>query len=139
MAIAEIMAMMIVVIPVSIFMITLLFDYWALMRLDNQLKLIAHRGVTFINNAEDASTTEGVLGSMSSDEITTMTSLCPTSNPTLDFSRISNASKGEIVLETKMTYSNLNHLDPKTLSTIIKSYSYNDQNGSFVIECKANL
>lgn len=136
MAIAEIMAMVVVVIPVTIFIITLLFDYWAVMRMDNQVKLIAHRGVMYINNAVDASSADKVIGSMSEAEVKTMVSLCPPSNPSLNFVRTGNSNEGEIVLEAKMVYSELNHLEPKTVSTIIKSYSYNDQNGSFVLECK---
>lgn len=133
MAITEIMAMLVVVIPTTIFIITLLFDYWTLMRVDNQLKLIAHRSVTAINNAVDASTAGSAL---SSSEKTIIEDLCPPAFPVLAVSRVKDMPSGQIEINATITYSGLNHMDDTTLSTVIASYSYQEQNGSFAIECK---
>jgi len=134
----EMIAMIIVVIPTTIFMITLLFDYWALMRVDNQLKLIAHRTITALNNAEDLSSKDSAIDSMKPEEYEMIQSLCPPIKPNIAFDRIGDMPFGQTKVEVMMTYDNLNHLDPKQMSSSITSYSYHDSNGSFTLECKGN-
>jgi hypothetical protein len=134
---AQIMAMVIVVIPVTLFIITLLFDYWAAMQLDNRLKLMSHRAITAINSSGDLSTSEKVKTSLqASGEWARIQTLCPSSQPTLDIkTRVGDLNQGQTQIETFVTYNKFNHLGSKRLSSTIISYSYNDQNGSFQLEC----
>ncbi len=133
---AQIMAMILVVIPTSLFIITLLFDYWAAMQIDNRLKLMSHRAITAINNSENLSSTTTLLASMTVDEQTLIGSMCPSSMPNVTFTREGDMPFGQTRIETLVKYDKFNHLGTKELSSIITSYSYRDQNGSFKLECK---
>jgi hypothetical protein len=133
---AQIMAMILVVIPTSLFIITLLFDYWAAMQIDNRLKLMSHRAIMAINNSEDLSSTNTLLASMTSDEQTLISSMCPSSMPNVTFTREGNMPSGQTKIQTLVKYDKFNRLGTKELSSIITSYSYRDQNGSFKLECK---
>lgn len=131
---AQIMAMIIVVIPTFAFIITILFDYWTVMQLDNRLKLMSHRTITIIDNNE----TLGIF-SLPEAEKTVIASLCPSSMPTLTFVRIGDMPAGQTKIESTLAYDKFNHLEAKRVSSIITSYSYRDQNGSFKQECKGTL
>lgn len=130
------MAMILVVIPTSLLIITLLFDYWAAMQIDNRLKLMSHRSITAINNAEDLSSTDNFLASMTADEKTLIVSMCPSSMPNVIFTRVGDMPAGQTQIQTLVNYDKFNRLGAKELSSIITSYSYRDQNGSFKLECK---
>jgi hypothetical protein len=122
---------------VTLFIITLLFDYWAAMQLDNRLKLMSHRAITAINSSGDLSTSAKVKTSLqASGEWARIQTLCPSSQPTLDIkTRVGDLNQGQTQIETFVTYNKFNHLGSKRLSSTIISYSYNDQNGSFQLEC----
>lgn len=128
------MALIIVVIPTFAFIVTILFDYWTVMQLDNRLKLMSHRAITIIDNNE-------TLGSFSfsTAEKTLIASFCPASMPTLVFSRTGDMTTGQTRIESSVMYDKFNHLEAKNVSSIITSYSYRDQNGSFKLECKGIL
>lgn len=128
---AQIMAMIVVVIPVTILIITLLFDYWAVMQLDNRLKLMCHRAIMAIDNNETLSTF-----ALSAPDKTAIASLCPTAMPNLTLVRVGDLSAGQTRIEAVITDYPFNRLGNKTLHASIVSYSYRDQNGSFKLECK---
>jgi hypothetical protein len=130
------MAMIIVVIPTTLFIITLLFDYWAAMQIDNRLKLMSHRAIVAINNAPDLSSPDTLKGSMKTGEFDLQQGLCPSAKPVLSLTRLGDGVAGQTQVETAVVYDGFNHLDPRILSSTIVSYSYNDQNGSFKLECK---
>lgn len=134
---AQIMAMIIVVIPTTLFIITLLFDYWAAMQLDNRLKLMSNRGIMAVNNAVNLSSANVLKDSMiASGDWTIIQSLCPSSNPVLVLTYIGTMPiANETEVTTALRYDKFNHLAARTLSSKITSYSYNDQNGSFKLEC----
>lgn len=134
---AQIMAMIIVVIPTTLFIITLLFDYWTAMQLDNRLKLMSNRGIMAINNASDLSSANVLKISMvASGDWAIIESLCPTSKPVLGLTYIGTMPiTNETEVTTAVRYETFNHLAARTLSSKITSYSYNDQNGSFKLEC----
>ena len=129
---AQIMAMIVVVIPTSIFIITLLFDYWTAMQLDNRLKLISHRGIMAINNAE---VLDGAY-TLPAADTTMLASLCPASMGAIEFKRVGDMPSGQTQITAQITYDRFNHLGAKELKSTITSYSYRDQNGSYQLECK---
>jgi len=134
---AQIMATLLVVLPVIVFMMTILFDYWAIMRLDNQLKLIAYRCATAVNNAQDLSSDTALKTIMQSDgEWARVQGLCPPSRPNLTLTRQGDLAKGQSLVSASLTYERLNHRGPQVLTSTLQSYSYRDQNGSFLFECK---
>lgn len=134
---AQIMAMIVVVIPMTLFIITLLFDYWTVMQLDNRLKLMSHRAITAMNNSSDLSSAATLKTSMqTSGDWDMIQSLCPSSMPALSLGNRSDMPKGQTKIEVVVTNYPLNRLGNKTLHSAITSYSYNDQNGSFQLECK---
>lgn len=126
------MAMIIVVIPTAAFIITLLFDYWTAMQLDNRLKLMSHRAVMALNNAEAL---DGAY-TLSAEDATLLASLCPASKKTLEFIRVGDMPSGQTQITALVTYDRFNHLEAKELKSAITSYSYRDQNGSYQLECK---
>lgn len=133
---AQIMAMIVVVIPTSIYMITILFDYWAAMQLDNRLKLMSHRAITAMNNAPDLSSMSALKTSMTSTgDWNMINDLCP-KDMTLSVISRTDMPKGQTQVIMAVTYDKFNHLETKELTSSIVSYSYNDQNGSFKLECK---
>ncbi len=129
---AQIMALIIVVIPTTAFMITLLFDYWTAMQLDNRLKLMSHRAIMAINNAE----TLGASFTLSESEEGVLSGLCPSSMPNLELTYLGEMeAPGQTRVAATVTYDRFNHLEAKELASTITSYSYNDQNGSYLLEC----
>ncbi|MBN2869561.1 MAG: hypothetical protein JXK04_01235 [Campylobacterales bacterium] len=129
---AQIMALIIVVIPTAAFMITLLFDYWTAMQLDNRLKLMSHRAIMAINNAE----TLGAAYTLPEADREIVESLCPASMRALVFARMDDMPSAQTRITAQVMYDRFNHLEAKVLSSTITSYSYNDQNGSYLLECK---
>lgn len=133
---AQIMAMIVVVIPTSIYMITILFDYWTAMQLDNHLKLMSHRAISAMNNASDLSSMASLETSMkTTGNWDVINGLCP-KDMTLSLISRTDMPKGQTQVVMAVTYDKFNHLDVQELSSKIISYSYNDQNGSFKMECK---
>lgn len=129
---AQIMAMIVVVIPTSLFIMTLLFDYWAAMQLDNRLKLMSHRAVMAINSAELLDNAFA----FSAEEKALLQSLCPSGKATLELSRTGDMPSGQTQVSALVVYDRFIHLAAKELKSTITSYSYNDQNGSYQLECK---
>ncbi|MDD5717747.1 MAG: hypothetical protein PHW64_08065 [Sulfuricurvum sp.] len=134
---AQIFALMIVVIPTAIFLMTLLLDYWTVMQLDNRLKMMSHRAIMIINNESNLSSEANVKKSM--DDLKAwgvLQSLCPSSKPTLKLSRVGEMNASQTKIEVVIAKYPLNRLGDKNLSSTITSYSYKDQNGSFKLECE---
>lgn len=97
---AQIMAILVVVLPTIAFIITFLIDYWAVMRIDNNLKLLTNMATSQFNNASDLSIDPSDI------QLKTMlTSFCP-KDASIDFvgSRAGDASTGVITVNASYTY-----------------------------------
>jgi hypothetical protein len=130
------MATLLVVLPTTAFFLTLLFDYWSLMRIDNQLKLITYQVSGMLNNAPDLSTTEAAQSEMSESDRALLASFCPSSMAQTTFVRIGDMPPGQTQVTGRVVYNRLNHMGEKQLQSTLRSYSYHDQNGSFLFECQ---
>lgn len=133
---AEIIAIILVLLPVVAFFLTLMLDYWTLMRIDNQLKLIAYQISGKLDSSEDLSTADAFTTAVGSDDLSQIASLCPAAKPTLNVTRTEDMPYGQTLVTAQVVYDQLNHMDDRTMQTTIRSFSYRDQNGSFLIECK---
>jgi hypothetical protein len=129
---AQIMAVLLVVLPTIAFIITFLIDYWAVMRVDNNLKLITNMATSQFNNSTD----------LSSDPTdvqlrTTLSTFCP-KNTAISFtgSRAGDANaKGVITVNASYTY-NGTYLKNQTITAKMSTYSYHDQNATINLVCK---
>lgn len=128
---SEIMALMLVVLPTVAFIITLLIDYWAVMRIDNNLKIIAHLASSKLNNMSDlaSSPQDGDLQNL-------LSSYCPKGKVlTLANSRSGDGPmSGAIDVRVSYTY-NGTYLKDKTMLATMVSYSYHDQNATIELVC----
>lgn len=129
---AQIMALLLVVLPTMAFIVTFLIDYWALMRIDNNLKLIANMATSRLNSVSDLSV--GVDDSLLEN---TLSSFCPKGKK-VDFTgsrKGDGAGKGYIEVSVNYTY-NGTYLKDKNLVTKMTTYSYHDQNATIELSCK---
>ena len=131
----QIMAMLLVVLPATAFFITLLFDYWSIMQIDNRLKLITYQLSGMINNAEALTSVETAREEISDSDMELLRSLCPSSMPQVTLNRTGDMPEGQTEVRAQLRYERLNHMGTKLLQSSIRSYSYHDQNGSFLFEC----
>lgn len=128
---AQIMALLIVVLPTIAFIITFLIDYWAVMRVDNNLKLVTNMATSQFNNYTDLSSspTDAQLQTM-------LSSFCPKdSSISLVGSRVGDASAGVITVNASYTY-NGTYLKNQTIVAKMSTYSYHDQNATINLVCK---
>jgi len=124
---AQIMAMLLVVLPTMAFIIALLTDYWAVMQADYKLKLIANSVSEVADNKQNLS------GFTTSDN-----GLCPKGS-TLSFSNpsfYSDANKTGFIDVTIRYLYNGTYFKNKMLTTTMHTYSYHDQNMSIVGTCQ---
>lgn len=128
----QIMALLLIVLPTMAFIVTFLLDYWALMRVDNNLKLIANMATSRLNSVTDLSA--DLNDSLLEDKLS---SFCPNGKK-VNFtgSRKGNgAGKDYIELSVNYTY-NGTYLKNKNLVTRMTTYSYHDQNATIELSCE---
>lgn len=128
---AQIMALLLVVLPTMAFIVTLLIDYWAVMRIDNNLKLMTNLATSKFNNSTDLSTNPS-----DANLQTILSSYCPKDTAVnLSASRAGDASaKGVISVTASYTY-NGTYLKNKTMNATMVTYSYHDQNATINLVC----
>ncbi|MBA3026447.1 MAG: hypothetical protein FP820_08560 [Sulfurimonas sp.] len=128
---AQIMALLLVVLPTVAFIVTLLIDYWAVMRIDNNLKLMTNLATSKMNNITDLS----VSPSDAALE-TLLSSFCPNNKTvSLGGSRIGDGSaEGIITVNASYTH-NGTYLKNKTMTSTMVTYSYHDQNATINLVC----
>ncbi|MBD3823596.1 MAG: hypothetical protein IE916_03710 [Epsilonproteobacteria bacterium] len=127
----EIMALLLVVLPTIAFIITLLIDYWAVMRIDNNLKIIVHLASTKMDNMSDlsASPSDAALEKE-------LSSYCPEGKKvTFAGARSGDGPmSGGIKVSASYRYSGSYLKDKEMLSSMV-SYSYHDQNATIELVC----
>lgn len=128
---AQIMALLLVVLPTMAFIVTFIIDYWAVMRIDNNMKLITHMATAKMNNQTDLSTAPVDAGLES-----VLSSYCPKSTTiSLASSRVGDGnSSGIISVSASYTY-NGTYLKNKTITANMLTYSYYDQNATINLVC----
>lgn len=131
---AQIMATLLVVLPTIAFMITLIFEYWAIMQADYKLKLIANLASDYVNAKED--TTDWTdLNTKFLDPVNTK-QLCPGSSSLSVKASANDQPAGQIDITVEYLFSGAVYISDKTISTGMITYSYHDQNLSATLECK---
>ena len=139
-AIAEIMALLLLVLPTMAFIMTFLIEYWSVMRIDNNLKLMTNLATSKLNGLEDLSSISAI---DSSDGVTALktqlATYCPQGSilPLLSFTLTDGPGKGQIEVIAQFTHDG-NYLKNKQLSSSMTTYSYHDQNATMTIVCPAN-
>lgn len=128
---AQIMAVLLVVLPTIAFIVTLLIDYWAIMRIDNNLKLMTSLATTKMNNITDLS-----FSPSDANLQNLLSSYCPKDTAVnLNASRIGDGSaEGIIIVNASYTY-NGTYLKDKTMNATMVTYSYHDQNATINLVC----
>lgn len=129
---SQIMATLLVVIPTLAFLVTMMFDYWAVMQADNRLKLIANMASTELDGLEDLSDT-GLGGEDWTVLFNQLDKLCPGSTKIAYKSR---ADAGEGIVEVIVSYKHLGPYFENTLSTSMSTYSYHEQNATINLTCE---
>jgi len=132
MGMGQIMATLLVVLPTLAFSVTFLLAYWNIMQVDYKLKLIANKAADIANSTatprSDFVNTDTVLTSG-------LGRLCP-GGRAVSFSAPTDADSGEISITVQYTTSSSDtYLSDKTVSTLIQTYSFHDQNMSITITC----
>lgn len=129
---AQIMALLLVVLPTMAFIVTFLIDYWALMRVDNNLKLIANMATSRLNSVSDLSA--DVDDDLLEEKLS---SFCP-KDKKVGFAQSrkgDGSGKGYIEVSVSCTY-NGTYLKDKNLVAKMTTYSYHDQNATIELSCK---
>lgn len=128
---AQIMALLLVVLPVMAFIVTFLIDYWAVMRIDNNMKLVTNMATAKMNNLTNLSIAPVDAGLES-----VLSSYCPKNTSiSLASSRVGDGnSSGVISVSASYTY-NGTYLKNKTITANMVTYSYYDQNASIQLVC----
>ncbi len=129
---AQIMALLLVVLPTMAFIVTLLLDYWTVMQADYKLKLIANLSADYVNNKEDATD----LADINTQLIAPVNAkkLCPKGTVLGVKVSDTNASSGQIDISIEYTH-NGPYIKDKRLSSSMLTYSYHDQNLTAILEC----
>jgi len=128
----QVMAMLLVVLPMIAFIITLMIDYWSVMQEDYKLKLIANQASRVLDSeqvlrANDLNTTA------LTDKVGS--NLCPR-NTTINFSDPADANQSGLINITIEYVHNGTYFKNKTLKTQMQTYSYHDQNISITGTCQ---
>lgn len=128
---AQIMALLLVVLPTVVFIITLLLEYWAVMRIDNNLKLMTHLATSKLNNVTDLS-----LDVEDAQLQSALSRYCPKeTSVSLAGSRVADGAGADFIsVSASYTYSG-NYLKNKTITAKMETYSYHDQNGTIELVC----
>ena len=130
---AQIMALLLVVLPTTAFIVTLLLDYWTVMQADYKLKLIANLSSQYANGKEDITDLADIDAQLIS-RVNTQ-NLCPNGTSLSLKSSDTNAPTGQIVLSVEYIH-NGPYIENKTISTNMLTYSYHDQNLTAVLVCQ---
>jgi len=137
----QIMATLLVVLPTLAFSVTFMIEYWNVMQIDYKLKLISNMYADFANTREDLRDFTDGSGSIASDSAAvtqSISQLCP-GGRTAVIGPVTNGSmKGEVAITVEYTTPAGLYLGSKKLSTVMKTYSYHDQNMSVTITCPTN-
>ena len=127
---AQIMALMLVVLPTMAFIIMFLLDYWAVMQADYRLKIIANKTAEFYNNIDDASNYDTTSLKKS------LKSLCPGSNSTFTLTDTVGTASDTDDVSITITYThNGTYIKNKVITTGMKTYSYHDINSTVTGSC----
>jgi len=133
----QIMATLLVVLPTLAFLVTFMFDYWAVMQEDNKLKLMANMVSTELDDVEDLSlaglnaylqTSEGI------NLVSSLNSLCPTNTNIVFNTPRADAPAG--IISTTLSYHHVGRYFDKVISTNMSTYSYHDQNATIDLICR---
>ena len=136
-AIAEIMALLLLVLPTMAFIMMLLIEYWAVMRIDNNMKLMTNIVSSKLDGLEDLSSTSSIDGTDGISELKTLlATYCPQGSVP-SFTRTEGPANGQIDVIAQYTYDG-NYIKNKQLSSSMATYSYHDQNATIIIVCPAN-
>lgn len=137
-AIAEIMALLLLVLPTMAFIMTFLIEYWSVMRIDNNLKLMTNLATTKLNGLKDLSTISAINITDGIPALKTqLATFCPKGSIPSFTRTAAGPSNGQIEVIAQYTY-NGNYLKNKQLSSSMTTYSYHDQNATMTIVCPAN-
>ena len=126
----QIMAMLLVVLPMLAFIITLMIDYWSVMQEDYKLKLLANQVSQVLDGKKDLRDTN-----LSTELSSEINNICPRGT-TLSFSTPQDASTRAQVSVTIAYVHNGPYFKNKTLNTQMQTYSYHDQNISITGTCQ---
>lgn len=128
----QIMATLLVVLPTLAFLVTFMFDYWAVMQADNRLKLIANMTSTELDGLEDLS-----MDGLGSHDWTVLfgqlDKLCPGEDKIVFKNR---ADTNASIVEVTVSYKHSGRYFDKTLSTSMSTYSYHEQNATINLACE---
>ncbi len=130
---AQIMALLLVVLPTMVFIITLLLDYWTVMQADYKLKLIANLSSQYANGKEDVTDLSDIDAQLISR--VNAQNLCPNGKSLSLKSSNTNGLEGQIVLSVEYVH-NGPYIQNKTIRTNMLTYSYHDQNLTAVFVCQ---
>jgi len=129
---AQIIAMLLVVIPTLAFIVILLTDYWGVMRVDNNLILISNIMSRALDNEQNI--TDVASSSMYKAALKNAASICPNHTSIQLVSQSPNPSPGTI--DVTVSYGYKSRYFNKNLQAHMITYSYQDQNRSIKYICK---
>lgn len=133
---AQIMAMLLVVLPTFAFLMMFMLEYWSVMQIDNRLKLITNLTSTSLDGVEDLSD-DGLGVYATSQEWSTLNqklnTLCPQGTNIAYLGRV-DESKGMVTVNLSYAFKG-RYLD-NVLQSSMSTYSYHDQNATINLECK---
>ena len=122
MGLDQIMAMLLVVLPVLVFSITIILDYWYVMQADYKLKLVANYVAEQANMSEDLS-----------DFNVSDLGMCP-SETSIVYSNQVNSGDSHIDIVIKYDYNGTYFDTP--IATSMHTLSYYDKNMSIIGTCQ---
>jgi len=126
---AQIMALLLVVLPTMAFIVTFLIDYWTVMQADWRLKIIANKTSDAYNNVDTDSAV--TFATVKADLEKSLLSQCP-GGKKYSVSRITGINNVEVTVK----YSYKGSYISQDISTKMNTYSYHDINSTVTGECK---
>lgn len=123
-----ILAFLLLVLPTLAFIVVLITEYWSLMRIDNNLKLIANMLSQKAQQLQDVRDWEAYTSILA-----TASTYCPNQS-TLVKKKVGENSKGDVSI--LVTYQFDGKFFDKTLSAKIDTLSYHDQNLTATWACE---
>ncbi len=124
-----ILAFLLLVLPTLAFIILLITEYWSIMRIDNNLKLIANMVSQKAQQLQNAQNWQEEYTSI----LNTASTYCPKGS-NLVTKNLGNNNKGEVTI--LVTYRFDGKFFDKTLSAKIDTLSYHDQNLTATLACE---
>ncbi len=126
---SQIMAMLLVVVPMIAFSVTIMLDYWSVMQTDYRLKLIANMTSEYANSLKDTTNFVDL-----TEFQTKASKLCPGGKTVIFSVPTYTGPAGEISITVEHTV-NGGYFNGKRIATTIETYSYHDQNLSVTLTC----